>query len=211
MIRCLAMVLLGLSYCLPCAAKQSGDAVVKNGQLRLVVAAKPVPFLRELVHKPSRRNLIAVPPSPILFSISLSGSGGDEVVESRTAKRSFWQSPEGLVGHCLVNISGNKQPTRYAECPRLAQGRHGSLPRRQVGDRRRVVPRRGATAEVRLGIAAAGGRVLCPPAEQVTPRRYPANSWDASPATPGVAANSPPAWGCSRDCPSLKPNRAVVM
>lgn len=86
--RFLAIVVLELLCCAVNAAEPAGSRVMENDQLRLVLTDKPAPFLRELVHKPSGRNLLAQPASLTLFSISLSGPGGEETVESQAAKQS---------------------------------------------------------------------------------------------------------------------------
>ena len=58
--------------------------IVENDHVRLVFAGKPVPFLRELVQKPSQKNLLAQPPNQNLFALV---KGGNLTVESRSAKQ----------------------------------------------------------------------------------------------------------------------------
>jgi len=63
------------------------DTVVENAHVRLVFSTRPVPFLRELVHKPSMQNLVAQPASQSLFSLELpQANGGTASFESQRAK-----------------------------------------------------------------------------------------------------------------------------
>jgi N-acetylmuramic acid 6-phosphate etherase len=72
----------------PVAAGSTEDAVVENAHLRLVFARRPVPFLRELVHKPSGTNLIAQPASTTLFTLQVTQPKDRTVsVESQQAKQ----------------------------------------------------------------------------------------------------------------------------
>lgn len=68
-------------------AASTDTVIVENAQVRLVFASKPVPFLQELVHKPSGKNMIAEPASQTLFALEVSEpKGGTAVIESRQAK-----------------------------------------------------------------------------------------------------------------------------
>jgi hypothetical protein len=85
-VRC---VWLGLVLC-GCGAVQAASpdsVVVDNSQVRLVFGTRPVPFLSELVHKPSGQNLIAQPASQSLFSLEVpAAKGGTTSFESQRAK-----------------------------------------------------------------------------------------------------------------------------
>jgi hypothetical protein len=81
---CAAVLLLESS---PSAQAVWPDTVVENAHLRLVFGTRPVPFLRQLVHKPSMQNLLAQPASQSLFSLELpQATGGTASFESQRAK-----------------------------------------------------------------------------------------------------------------------------
>ena len=69
-------------------AAESGRLIVENAQLRMTFDTKPVPSLRELVHKPSGTNLIAGAGGGALFVLQLAQTNGSMVlVESLQAKK----------------------------------------------------------------------------------------------------------------------------
>lgn len=88
MIRQCVIASLCLWYGSYASAAEADTTVVENDHVRLVFATKPVPFLRELVQKPSGRNLLAAPANQNLFTIVMSQpKGGNLTVESRDAKQ----------------------------------------------------------------------------------------------------------------------------
>jgi hypothetical protein len=67
---------------------QEGTKVIENDHIRLVFVTKPVPFLKELVQKPTQKNLLGEPADQNLFTIDLLKPGGGNItIESRSAKR----------------------------------------------------------------------------------------------------------------------------
>ena len=72
----------------PLLAAQSNTVVVENAHVRLVFAAKPVPWLQQLVHKPSGKNLLAEPAGQALFTLEVAEpKGGTTSIESQRAKQ----------------------------------------------------------------------------------------------------------------------------
>ncbi len=88
--RFLFLWALCLFCCSAVLAAQTDTVVVENARVRLVFATKPVPFVLELVQKPSGMNLIAEPADPNLFALVISQpKGGNLTVKSGSAKQGF--------------------------------------------------------------------------------------------------------------------------
>ena len=108
MTRHLLIAILYLFCCLPTQAAQAGATVVENDHVRLVFATKPVPFLRELVQKPSQKNLLAEAANQNLFTLVISrAKGGNLTIESQSAKQgSIKVSRVAKSQHILIKFTG---------------------------------------------------------------------------------------------------------
>ena len=63
-----------------------------------------------------------VPGVTFQIGVRRNGKWQSEPFEERAVLTSSWQSPEGLVGHCLVNVTDEKQPVRLQLDTRNAPG-----------------------------------------------------------------------------------------
>ena len=105
--RCL-IVVLGCAGCFSVSAAPLETAVVENAQVRLVFVVQPQPFLQQLIHKPSGKNLLAEPASPVLFSMLVSSpGGGTNSIESQQARQtSFGTVPFAGGQRVQIGFSG---------------------------------------------------------------------------------------------------------
>ena len=105
--RSLFVVVLCLSCCSCVSAAAADVVVVENNHVRMVFDAKSVPFLRELVQKPSQKNLLAEPLDQNLFTLAISRPQGNLTIESRQAKQGLVQVDRAANGqHISLLFSG---------------------------------------------------------------------------------------------------------
>ena len=65
---------------------------------------------------------LEAPPLTLQFSVRREGKWRTEPFHDRAVLTSSWQSPEGLVGHLLVNVTNARQPLRFPLDTRNAPG-----------------------------------------------------------------------------------------
>ena len=89
-------------------AAEADTTVVENDHVRLVFATKPVPYLQQLVQKPSQKTLLAESANQNLFTLTiLRAEGGNLTVESRSAKQGAIEVERAATAqHISVQFSG---------------------------------------------------------------------------------------------------------
>jgi hypothetical protein len=79
-------------------------ATVENSQIRVVFATNGAVFLRQLIQKPSGKNLLAEPANSNLFSMTVSRpAGGEAIIESQQAKQASLKVMP-FAGGCDIQI-----------------------------------------------------------------------------------------------------------
>jgi hypothetical protein len=82
------MMIMGVILFVTLPACKNDTKVIENDHLRMVFITKPVPFLKELIQKPSQKNLLTEPADQNLFTYEISQAEGKKlIVESQSAKK----------------------------------------------------------------------------------------------------------------------------